>query len=110
LKLLSRYDAEIIPTLAWRGLQTTFSDQGVDNIFTLVDIVLCLPPTLVNNERTFSAMKLCKGRRRGRMKNSTLNHLLTIQVQSESVERCNPDKAIKLWMVIAHLLELSTDI
>ena len=49
-------------------------------------MIRTLPPTSVKNETTFSAMKLTKGKRRGRMKNSTLNDLLTVQIQSPNVE------------------------
>lgn len=101
--IFPRYDREI-PLLSWKEVMIRFCNHGLENIFKLIDIILCLPPTSVNNECTFSAIKLCKGKRRGRMKVSTLNDLLTIQIQSESVENFDPDQAIKHWMVSSFLL------
>lgn len=63
----------------------------------------------MKNETTFSAMKLTKGKRRGRMKNSTLNDLLTVQIQSPNVENCDPDESIQCWVVVRYLV-ISKDI
>lgn len=82
--IFSRYDGEI-PLLSWKEVMVRFCNHGLENIFKLIDIILCLPPTSVNNECTFSAMKLCKGKGRGRMKASTLNDLLTIQFLKSEV-------------------------
>lgn len=70
-------------------------------------MIRTLPPTPVKNETTFSAMKLTKGKRRGRMKNSTLNDLLTVQIQSPNVEM--NDESIQCWMVVRYLV-ISKDI
>lgn len=67
-------------------------------------MIRTLPPTSVKNETTFSAMKLTKGKRRGRMKNSTLNDLLTVQIQSTNVENFDPDESIQCWMVVKYLV------
>ena len=37
------------------------------------------------------------------MKNSTLNDLLMINMQSDDIENFDPDKAIQSWMVGCHL-------
>lgn len=84
--------------MTWPTVHTQLANHGVQNVLRLLDLILCFPPTSVANECTFSAMKLCKGKRRGRMKTTTLNDLLTIQLQSKSIQEFDPDKAIKLWM------------
>ena len=76
-----------------------FSSQGFENVLGLFDLILSLPPTSVNNERAFSAMKLTKGKRRGRMNTSTLNNCLLINKQAASIEQFNPDRAIQKWLV-----------
>lgn len=80
-------------------VHSQLSQHGLANVFLLLDLVQTMSPTSVNNECLFSAMKLTKGRRRGRMKNSTLNDLMMINVQSSDIEEFNPDPAIKNWMV-----------
>lgn len=85
--------------MTWPTVHTQLANYGVRNVFRLLDLILCFPPTYVANECTFSEMKLCKGKRRGRMKTTTLNDLLTIQLQSKYVQEFDLDKAIKLWMV-----------
>lgn len=72
-------------------------------------MIRTLPPTPVKNETTFSAMKMTKGKRRGRMKNSTLNDLLTVQIQSPNVANFDPDESIQCWMVVRYLV-ISKDI
>lgn len=61
--IFSRYDGEI-PLLSWKEVMVRFCNHGLENIFKLIDIILCLPPTSVNNECTFSAMKLALQRKR----------------------------------------------
>lgn len=86
-------------SLTWPTVHTQLANYGVRNVFRLLDLILCFPATYVANECTFSAMKFCKGKRRGRMKTTTLNDLLTIQLQFKYVQDFDLDKAIKLWMV-----------
>jgi predicted component of type VI protein secretion system len=45
-------------------------------------------------------MKLTKGKRRGRLNNSTLDNLLSVQLQAESIEDFNPELAGKLAVQI----------
>jgi hypothetical protein len=49
------------------------SDQNLQNI--LMEVVMALPPTSVKCDTAFSAMKLLKTKRRGRLGNRRLNDL-----------------------------------
>lgn len=89
---------DALETQTWKSIQQKLSGDGLENVFLLIDMIRTLPPTSVKNETTFSAMKLTKGKRRGRMKNSTLNDLLTVQIQSSNVENFDPDESIQCWM------------
>ena len=85
--------------LTWERVNKNFSSQGLENVLGLFDLILSLPPTSLNNETAFSAMKLTKGKRRGRMNTSTLNNCLLINKQAASIEQFNPDRAIQNWLV-----------
>lgn len=75
-----------------------------DPEFPLVMLVFetlsCLPPTSVSCETTFSQMKLIKTSRRTRLRNTTLNNLLLIKLESPNVADYTPDKAVEKWMVL----------
>jgi hypothetical protein len=74
-------------------------DHDLHIVPNLIDLLRALPPTSVKNETTFSAMKLLKTKRRGRMSTRTLNELMLVHLESPSIEDFNPDQAIKQWMV-----------
>ncbi|XP_056013978.1 putative uncharacterized protein DDB_G0271982 isoform X2 [Ostrea edulis] len=73
-----------------------------DPEFPLVMLVFetlsCLPPTSVSCETTFSQMKLIKTSRRTRLRNTTLNNLLLIKLESPNVADYTPDKAVEKRM------------
>ncbi|XP_052763557.1 uncharacterized protein LOC128205702 [Mya arenaria] len=63
-----------------------------------MEIVLALPPTSVKCETAFSAMKLLKTKRRGRLGNTRLNDLMAIKIMSPTIEEFDPEAAIAEWM------------
>ncbi|KAH3894562.1 hypothetical protein DPMN_018720 [Dreissena polymorpha] len=64
-----------------------------------VDLALKLvEQTSVKNETTFSAMKLIKLKRRGKMSTDTLKDLVAIHLEAPSIAQFNPDDAIMEWM------------
>lgn len=67
----------------------TFRD-GLDNIKLVIDALLSLPPTSVNNETTFSRTKLSKGKRRGHLKTDTLKDLIQVEIETANVEQFDP--------------------
>ncbi|XP_053405014.1 uncharacterized protein LOC128558825 [Mercenaria mercenaria] len=73
-------------------------DEGLENCLTLIDLLRTLPSTSVKNESSFSIMKLTKGKRRPRMKPSTLNDLLTVSLVSPPVSQFDPIKSIEHFL------------
>lgn len=71
----------------------------LNNVFGLIHLVLALPPTSVNNETAFSAMKLLKTERRGRLSSERLNDLMTIKLTSPDIEHFDPETVLNHWMV-----------
>ena len=80
-------------------IHRSFRKHDVHNLLSVLNVLQSLPPTSVKNETCFSAMKLTKGKRRGRLNNSTVDNLLSVQLQAESMEDFNSDKAIQNWLV-----------
>ncbi|XP_062587203.1 uncharacterized protein LOC134248845 [Saccostrea cucullata] len=94
---LSKYSTELTQhQLSWATVNHGCAD--LNNILGLIDLVLSLPATSVRNECLFSTMKLVRGKRRGRLANSTLDDLLLIAVQSPPISDFDPDDAIFHWM------------
>ena len=81
--------------LSWEELY----DEEFPLLMTIIDLLQTLPPTSVQCETTFSQMKLIKTSRRTRMRESTLNDLLTIKLSSTSVDTFDPEESINTWLV-----------
>ena len=93
-------------TLTWETVFKKFSD-GVSNVQNVIDALLSLPPTSVNNETTFSRTKLTKGKRRGNLKTETLKDLVQVDIETPSIEQFDPKPAINNWMVTIYLKVIS---
>jgi len=101
LCLYYRFSKELeAATLTWPAVHRDLAACDLSNIFKLVSLLMALPPTSVNNETAFSAMKLLKTKRRGRLSHSRLNDLMTVKLISEDIETFQPDAALNHWMVI----------
>ncbi|XP_076116020.1 uncharacterized protein LOC143083720 isoform X3 [Mytilus galloprovincialis] len=88
--IYQRYSNRLIDgALTWGSVFETFRD-GLDNIKLVIDALLSLPPTSVNNETTFSRTKLSKGKRRGHLKTDTLKDLIQVEIETANVEQFNP--------------------
>lgn len=74
-------------------------DSEFPLVMSVVDILLCIPPTSVRCETTFSQMKLIKTCRRSRMRGTTLSNLLVVKMESEEVQTFCPEDAVHIWMV-----------
>ena len=85
--------------LLWQDALRTVKDQGLQIVPDCINLLLSLPPTSVKNETTFSAMKLLKTKRRGRMTTNRLNDLMLVHLESPSIEEFDPKEAIQEWMV-----------
>jgi len=93
-------------TLTWETVFEKFSD-GVSNVQNVIDALLSLPPTSVNNETTLSRTKLTKGKRRGNLKTDTLKDLVQVEIETPSIEQFDPKPAIDNWMVTTYLKVIS---
>ena len=72
--------------------------EGNDKILTLIELVLTLPASSSENERGFSNMKLIKTDHRSKLKTTTLDQLLTIQMETPDVKKYQPDDDIHRWL------------
>ena len=91
--------SEMKESLQWHHLISDLSDHNLENIFSLMEVVLALPPTSVKCLTAFSAMKLLKTKRRGWLGNTQLNDLMAIKIMSPTIKEFNPEAAIAEWMV-----------
>lgn len=98
LIIISRYK-ERFHTLSWADVY----DKNFPMMMLVIDVLNCIPPTSVTCETTFSQMKLIKTSGRTRLRNSTLNNLLLVKLQSPGIGEFNPDSSIGKWMVILDL-------
>jgi hypothetical protein len=85
--------------VSWESVNSSFSQNGLDNILALVDLIRSLPPTSVKNETSFNQMKLIKTDRRYRLSGKHLNDMLMIRLQSPSIGYFDPTNAVNKWMV-----------
>lgn len=81
-------------------------DSECPLVMSVVDILLCIPPTSVRCETTFSQMKLIKTCRRTRMRGTTLSNLLVVKLESEEVQTFCPEDAVHIWMVSFNLYRI----
>lgn len=81
-------------------------DSEFPLVMSVVDILLCIPPTSVRCETTFSQMKLIKTCRRTRMRGTTLSNLLVVKLESEGVQTFCPEDAVHIWMVSFNLYRI----
>ncbi|XP_052244768.1 uncharacterized protein LOC127853935 [Dreissena polymorpha] len=93
-----RYPFQDRQKLTWVTVMGSMADQQLYAVFTLIDITLALPPTSVKCETSFSAMKLLKNKRRGRLRAGRLNDVMMVKLTSPSINEFDPDLAIKHWM------------
>lgn len=82
--------------LSWSTVNDLYISR-VPNILSLVDHVLSLPAGTSECERGFSQMKIIKSQWRNTLKSSSMTLLMTIQLNSESVAKWNPEKSIFHW-------------
>ena len=88
----------------WRQVNKELCGNDVDLALSLVDVVLALPPTSVENERSFSLMKYIKGNRRTRLSQNRLNGQLRIRLLGLSIRDFQPGPVIDLWRVSSQML------
>ncbi|XP_023932929.1 zinc finger protein 862-like [Lingula anatina] len=87
-----------LKSLTWTSVLPLVARE-YKNISLVMDLLLTLPPTSVNNETTFSRSKLTKNKRRGHLQTSNLNDILVVETCSPPVEEFDPKNSIDHWMV-----------
>ncbi|XP_033726286.1 uncharacterized protein LOC117315953 [Pecten maximus] len=87
-----------VEALDWVIVNRALKNQEVDDILSLIDLILSLPPTSVFNERAFSHMKLIKGERRARLSSEAMSDVMMVKTQTASVKEFNPDAAITRFL------------
>ena len=100
IDFIYRYQGHLEKSLKWEHMMCDLSGQNLDSIFKLIEIVIVLQPTFVKCETAFSAMKLPRNKRRGRLGTARLDDLTTINIMSPSIEQFDPEPAFADWMVI----------
>ena len=86
--------------MTWKRINKELGGPDVEKALTLVDILLALPPTSVENERGFSLMNVIKGNRRQRLSNARLNNQMRIRIEGPSISDFDPGPSVETWMVI----------
>lgn len=67
------------------------------NFLGLVDLLLCLPASSVDAERTFNQYKIVKSDWRSILAFRNVTDLLLVQLEAPSIEDFDPMPAIQLW-------------
>jgi phosphotransferase system IIB component len=95
-KVLAEQGLSLGVSSLWESILQTANEE-FRNILGLVEIVLLFPIHTAECERGFSMMKRVKSDWRSRLKPSTLNDLLTVQLSGITMRSFVPDRAIGLW-------------
>lgn len=67
------------------------------NLLGLIDLILTLPASSVDAERTFNHLKIIKNDWRSQLTFDNLSDLLLILLESSSVDNFDPVPAVQLW-------------
>lgn len=63
--------------------------QLLDNIVTVVKLILVMPATNATSERSFSALRRVKGYLRGTMRQDRLNHVMLLHIHKQTTDSLN---------------------
>lgn len=97
LKVLVYKRFKSVQEVKWVQVHTMFKDRCGD-LLGLIDLLLALPASSSEAERGFSVMKVTKTDWRSRLSDTRLSDLMTVKLQSNSIETFNPDDSINLWL------------
>ena len=81
----------------WWRLFHCPNSSNWSNILTLSRLLFTLPVSNGKLERIFSILKLIKIEKRASLGEDTLNDLLALNTDSDSMKDFNPDSSIQLW-------------
>ncbi|KAG1685114.1 Zinc finger protein 862 [Nymphon striatum] len=94
--LYNRYK-DGVQELDWTEVHNAYL-EGNRNILPLIDLIRTLPASSSENERGFSNMKQIKTDHRARIKTTTLDQLITIQMSTADIKNYDPEPAINQWI------------
>ncbi|KAG1650891.1 Zinc finger protein 862 [Nymphon striatum] len=94
--LYNRYK-DGVQELDWTEVHNAYL-EGHRNILPLIDLIRTLPASSSENERGFSNMKQIKTDHRARIKTTTLDQLITIQMSTADIKNYDPEPAINQWI------------
>lgn len=103
---LNRFEKNM-KTVDWETINIAFEDCEVSDALLVIDVLLAISSVSVANERLFSHMKVTKSKRRGRLGKTALNDLLTVKLETNDVEKFDPENAFeefKVSIIEKHLL------
>ncbi|XP_060569589.1 uncharacterized protein LOC132728006 [Ruditapes philippinarum] len=87
---------KIIHSLTWPMLWESMSSD-YPSLFKLVSLLLTLPSSSVDAERSFSRMKLQKTDWRACLGDRHLTDLMLISLEGDELEDFNPEPALEIW-------------
>ena len=93
---LSMQDYRVV----WWRLFHCPNSPNWSNILTLGQLLFTLPVSNRKLERIFSVLKLIKVDKRASLGNDTLNYLLALNTDSDSLKDFDPDSSIQLWCTV----------
>ena len=85
------------PKIVFRDL-LLMPPESCKNFMALVEIMMTISTSTAVVERGFSHMNIVKSSTRTLLGNDTLNNLLEIKLNGESIKEFNPDEAIVHWL------------
>ena len=71
-------------------------------ILLIIDLLSALPPTSVPCEQSFSQLKSIKTSWRSKLSGSTLDNLMLVKMEAESIRTFDPEPQVESWE-IAHI-------
>ena len=80
----------------WRLFHAPSASEWA-NALVLIELLFSLPASNGKLERVFSQLNIIKSDKRVQLSNETLNDLLTISMNTDSLDCFDPDPAIDLW-------------
>ncbi|KAG7165784.1 hypothetical protein Hamer_G029768, partial [Homarus americanus] len=87
----------LVSRLSWQQINQSYGERCA-SFLHLVDLLLSIPASSADTERGFSEVKLVKTDWRIRLTDDHLMDLVAVQLQTESVDNFNPDKAIARFL------------
>lgn len=100
----------LFPHKSWYEIGEKVNNLGFNNLFHLVDFLLCHSMSSAEAERAFSGMKNIKTDKRTKLNNKLLTMQLWIKLCGVDIKKFNPEKLITCWELKPSRRNTSTSI